>query len=273
MERVIRILLVLAERAGRGATAHELREIAGWPDTENGLTQLRRDLKQLRGEGGWQIESIGEEGTEGRYVLFADDNRLALTLSAGERAALQQAAATVTEVADPPAGLATLEHAIESRCRVRFSYKQKDRELHPHSLHNGPSGWMLRAREVDSTLVKAFVVARISGPVTLDDPGSAQVPDELPRRSFDPLTWPVDPPETVLIATSPEFAAEALDMLTGSSERERTEQEVIIAVPVTHRSAFRSRMAELGVRARFVGTSANADEMIMMLLQRAGRAG
>lgn len=270
MERVVRVLLALEEKGPQGLSAQRLREIADLPDTESGLTQLRRDLKQLRRDGGWDIESIGEEGAEGRYVLHPHDNRLALSLSPGERAALQQAVTAVADAADPPAGLAALEHAVEWHCRVSFVYKHQRRDVDPHSLHNGPSGWMLCGRELASDTVKEFVVARIAGAVQLEAPGTAAVPETVTRRDFDPLSWQVDPPETVTIATSPDFADEALALLTGATVVQRTEEDVIIAVQVTHRSAFRSRMAELGVRARFVDDSATAAEMMAALRRLAG---
>jgi predicted DNA-binding transcriptional regulator YafY len=143
------------------------------------------------------------------------------------------------------------------------------RSVHPHTLHNGPSGWMLRGRELESGTVKEFVVARIAGGVELDDPGTSEVPDDIPRHDFDPLSWQVDPPETVTIATSSDFADESLRLLTGAVEVGRRDDEVIIEVPVTHRAAFRSRMAELGVRVRFVGPSATAEQMITRLRELA----
>lgn len=266
MERVVRILIALTESGTGGLSAQKLREIADLPDNESGITQLRRDLRQLRNDGGWDIQSSGEEGTEGHYVLHAHDNRLKLLLTAGERAALQQAAVAVgTEIAAPPAGLAVLEHAVERHCLVRFRYKHKPRTVHPYTLHNGPSGWMLRGREAESDTVKEFVVARIASEVEVHDPGTSEVPDDIPRHDFDPLRWQVDPPETVTIATTGDFADEALQLLTGAVEVARRDDEVIIDVPVTHRAAFHSRMAELGVRVRFVGPSTTAEEMIMRL--------
>jgi predicted DNA-binding transcriptional regulator YafY len=266
MERVVRILIALTESGEQGLGARRLCQIANLPGNESGLTQLRRDLAQLRRDGGWDIVSSGEQGEAGRYVLHAHDNRLELLLTAGERAALQQASVAVgTDIPDPPTRLAELEHAVERHCLVGFGYKHRPRTVHPHTLHNGPSGWMLRGREVESDTVKEFVVARIAGSVTLDDPGSAEVPEDIPRHDFNPMSWQLDPPETVTVATATAFAEEALQLLTGSQVIERTDDEVIIEVPVTHRAAFRSRMAELGVRVRFVGESANADEMISAL--------
>ena len=270
MERLLRILLALSTRE-RGIPAHRLAEIAGHATDENGLTKLRRDIRQLREDGGWDIESVGGEGESGRYLLQARDNRMALLLTPGERAALQQAAlAADVAVAEPSPRLAALERAVERHCLARFSYRHKRRRVHPHTLHNGPSGWMLRGREVESDMIKEYVVERISGAVSIDDPGSAEVPDSIPRHSFDPLTWVVDPPEDVLVATPVEHAEEVVGMLTGAVEHSREDRQVILTVPVTHRAAFRSRIFELGERVRLVGSSANRDELIMVLRVAAG---
>ena len=96
MERLIRILLALADRGDDGVSARKLAGVAGYPgDTESGLAALRRDVRRLR-QVGWDIESAGDDGLEGRYVLHARDNRMALLLSPGEQAALQQALARRT---------------------------------------------------------------------------------------------------------------------------------------------------------------------------------
>lgn len=195
-----------------------------------------------------------------------------LLLSPGERAALQQAAQAADVVPpEPSPRLAVLERSVERHCLAHFSYRHKPRVVHPHTLHNGPSGWMLRGREVDSEVIKEFVVERISGRVSIDDPGSAEVPDGVPRHSFNPLTWLVDPLEDVLVGTPVEHAAEVTAVLTGAVEQSRTDQEVIMTVPVTHRAAFRSRIFELGDRVRLVGPSVNADELIAALAAIAGR--
>lgn len=270
MERLLRILLALAT-SQLGIDAARLATIAGHATDENGLSKLRRDIRQLREDGGWDIGSVGLEGEGGRYVLRAQDNRLALLLTPGERAALRQAAlAAGTAVPEPSPRLAALERAVERHCLAHFSYRHKPRTVHPHTLHNGPSGWMLRGREVDSDLVKEYVVERISGAVALDDPGSAEVPDGIPRHSFNPLTWLVDQREDVLVATPVDHAEEVAAMLTGAVEQSRSGDEVILTVPVTHRAAFRSRLLELGERVRLVGESANADELITVLRAAAG---
>ena len=43
--------------------------------------------------------------------------------------------------------------------------------------------------------------------VVIGQPGSAEPPGVVPRLSFDPMTWEVDPPIEVILATSPDFRA------------------------------------------------------------------
>jgi predicted DNA-binding transcriptional regulator YafY len=271
MERLLRILITLADRQPDGLSARRLGQVAGYSvDTESGLSALRRDLRALRRHG-WAIVSDGGDGAEGYYRLQARDNRMALLLTAGEQAALLDALSdSAGDVPAPPAQLAGLERAVEQRCLTRFSYRHKLRTVHPHTLHNGPSGWMLRGREVESGMVKEYVVRRIVGDVAIDRPGSAAVPEPVPRRSFDPMTWDVDPPVDVTLATTADYEPEVLRVMTGSRVAERGREtgvgdEVRIVVPVTHRVAFRSRLFELGLRVRVVDPPA-ARELVLAVL-------
>ena len=112
MERLIRILLRLADSGDAGVGARRLARVAGYPgDAESGLAALRRDVRRLR-QVGWDIEAAGDDGLEGRYVLYARDNRMALLLSPGEQAALQQALREADGQLPPPAHLADLERAV-----------------------------------------------------------------------------------------------------------------------------------------------------------------
>jgi proteasome accessory factor B len=266
MERLIRVLLALADRADRGVSARRLALVAGYPgDTESGLAALRRDLRRLR-QVGWDIESLGDNGQDGRYVLHARDNRMALLLSPGEQAALQQALReSDAEVPSPPALLAELERAVRRHCLTWFSYRHRLRTVHPHVLHSGPSGWMLRGREVESGMIKEFVVDRMADDVVIGQPGTAESPDVVPRLSFDPMTWEVDPPLEVILAVEPDFYREVCRVMTGSRVVARRDDDVLIAVVVTNRVAFRSRLLDLGLRVRVVGPPEARDRVVAAL--------
>ena len=268
MERLIRILLALSDSGDNGVSARRLACLAGYPgDTESGLAALRRDIRRLR-QVGWDIAGGGDDGQDGRYVLHARDNRMALLLSPGERAALQQALRDAdAQTPPPPAHLADLERAVHRHCLAWFSYRQRPRTVHPHLLHNGPSGWMLRGREVESGMVKEFVVRRMADDVVIGQPGSAEPPGVVPRLSFDPMTWEVDPPLEVVLATSQSFEREVCRVMSGGRVVGGRDDEVLIAVVVTNRVAFRSRLLELGPQVRVVGPP-EAVEMVVAALRR-----
>lgn len=266
MERMIRVLLALADRGDDGVSARRLAVVAGYSaDTESGLVALRRDLRRLR-QVGWDIESLGGDGHDGRYVLHARDNRMALLLSPGEQAALQQALRDFDAVVpSPPAHLADLERAVHRHCLTWFSYRHLRRTVHPHALHNGPSGWMLRGREVESGMVKEFVVDRMADDVMIGQPGTAEPPAVVPRLSFDPMTWEVDPPLKVILSVSPGFEREVCRVMTGGLVVSRDDDEVRVAVVVTNRVAFRSRLLGLGLRVRVVGPREATDRVVAAL--------
>ena len=268
MERLIRILLGLADRGDYGVSARRLARVAGYPgDAESGLAALRRDVRRLR-QVGWDIESAGDDGLDGRYVLHARDNRMALLLSPGEQAALQQALREAdAQVPPPPAHLADLERAVHRHCLTWFGYRHRRRTVHPHALHNGPSGWMLRGREAESGMVKEFVVRRMADDVVIGQPGSSEPPGVVPRLSFDPMTWEVDPPIEVILATTPDLQRQVARAMSGGRVVGRRDDEVLIAVVVTNRVAFRSRLLELGLRVRMVGPP-EAVDMVLAALRR-----
>ncbi|HET9649979.1 MAG TPA: WYL domain-containing protein [Microlunatus sp.] len=267
MERLLRILLSLSEADDQGLPARRLCRVAGYPvDRDAGVAALRRDLRRLR-QGGWDIENRGGDGFDGHYLLHAQDNRMALLLTAGERAALQQALHTATGADAPaqPEFLGELERAVERHCLTRFRYRNVPRTVHPHTLHNGPSGWMLRGLEVESGTVKEFVVNRMADQIEIDQPGTAELPAVIPRLSFDPMTWQVDPPLEARLLTSTAFEPDVLRLMTGGKVVERHGENIVVTVTVTHRAAFRSRVCELGLRVRVIGPPDSRDRVIRAL--------
>ena len=268
MERLIRILLALADRGDDGVSSRKLAGVAGYPDdAESGFAALRRDVRRLR-QVGWDIVSAGPDGLEAHFVLHARDNRMALLLTPGEQAALQQALREgAAQVPPPPAHLADLERAVHRHCLTWFDYRHRRRTVHPHALHNGPSGWMLRGREAESGMVKEFVVGRMADDVVIGQPGSSEPPGVVPRLSFDPMTWEVDPPLEVLLETAPDLQREVCRVMSGGTVVGRRGDGVLIAVVVTNRVAFRSRLLELGLRVRVVEPP-EAVEVVLSALRR-----
>ena len=254
MERLVRMLILLSDKGAAGVPSQELATAAGYTEmTESSRSALRRELGHLR-SGGWNVVNSATEGDDGHYVLHAQDNRLAVLLTPGERVALQQALQDVdAELAAPPAFLTDLQRAVERHCLTHFTYKSVRRTVHPYTLHSGPSGWMLRGRETTSDVVKEFVVTRMADDVEIDQPGTAEVVSTVPHQDLDPMTWLTDPPVEVVLSTTHDYVTEVLRVLSGGTVTGHDESGVRITLEVTNRAAFRSRLYELGVRVLVEG--------------------
>ncbi len=148
MERLIRILICLADGDRRGVPIDRLLRMADLTeDTDATRAQLRRDLAILR-HGGWDIRNVAGEGEDGRYVLHARDNTLALLLTPGEIAALREVwTAASMDHAKPPPFMGRLHHAVRDRSLTSFGYDGRRRVVHPDALYATGSGWVLLARE------------------------------------------------------------------------------------------------------------------------------
>lgn len=273
MERLMRLVIYLADHPKYGVPGDRLAQIGEYPVT-SGSSALTRDIRRLR-EAGWDIASVGGEGLDGVFRLRPDDNRLAVTLTAGERQALQDAVAEEDQqAADPPRFLDELERAAERHCLVHFTYHGKPRVVHPYVLHSSPSGWALRGREIDSDVVKTFVVARMDAGVWIEDPGTAETAATIPHRGYDPMTWAVDAPVDVVLSTTPEHLPLVQNaMVGGVVEAPGDDGQVIITVRVTHRAAFRDRLYGLGARARVIGPPEVRAEILDDLRRHVGADG
>jgi predicted DNA-binding transcriptional regulator YafY len=273
MERLFRLLICLSEAGEWGVDLPKLIAAAGFGEVSDASgAQLRRDLRHLNG-GGWDIVNVAEEGSEARYVLRAHDNRIAVLLTPGERAALAQALIEVgDDIAQSPEILGDLQRATERHCLVHFTYKGTRRHVHPFTLHSGPSGWVLRGRETTSDIVKEFVCSRIGEDVEVDQPGSAEVAPTVPHQGFDPVDWLIDPPVDVIVATEAGHLTEVHRVLLGAEIVSQDGEQVLLRRRVTNRAAFWSRLYELGVRVRVVGPPELRAEVIADLRAIAGAA-
>ena len=255
MERLIRILICLADDdRGRGVPIATLLRMADLEeDTEAARVQLRRDLSILR-RGGWDIENVAAEGEDGRYLLRARDNRLALLLTPGERATL----GSLFYLNDidrviPPTALGRLVHAVQDRSLVRCSYAGRRRVLHPEELYVTASGWVLAARMGVDEPIKEYVIAWMDG-VRIDRPGTAAPLSARPATRLDPMQWPLDPPITVRLAVVAPFVADVLVQFPAATVVPRAADaepaETMVELTVTNQATFRSRLYALGLRVR-----------------------
>jgi predicted DNA-binding transcriptional regulator YafY len=274
MERLLRIVICLADAGADGVPVRKLLRVAGYDDlTDANAAQLRRDLKHLS-TGGWHIVNESGDGTEGRYVLHAHDNRMALLLTPGERAALQQALLEAdADIPAPPECLGDLQRATVRHCLTHFTYKGHLRHVHPYSLYSSPSGWALRGRETRTQVIKEFVVSRMADDVEIDQPGTAEIPPTAPQRAFDPMDWAIDEPVTVVLATEHGHLTEVHRVLAQAQIVGEDGDRVLLSRCVTNRAAFWSRVYELGIRVEILAPPTLRAEVIENLRLIANGAG
>jgi len=244
---------------------------------------LTRDIEQLN-QLGYDVRNVAEPGADGRYLMRARDNRLQVLLTSEQRGELLRAAiaagldhlgehlattpdfspsglsgATTASTASsaasselPPSTLDLVQRGTTRHCRVRFTYKGEQRLVHPGRVHSGPSGWYLRGREEGGDppgLVKEFVVSRMSE-VSLDDPGTADVLDEVSRPAMDPLSWREDPATDVVLRVAAEHRLLVENLLGTPAAVREDAAELLMTYVVTNRSVLRWRIYELGTRVR-----------------------
>lgn len=263
-----------------------LAEIAyGGTSVMNQRDQLRRDIGHLESLG-WQITNVAPEGETARYRLTAVDNRLRVEFTPEQRAELLRAASAASlpelfdDLGDAEASvaadvavlmprqdrhLATVQRAVEGRCLLRFTYRGKQRVVHPHALHARTGEWYLTANEdasPDETRppVKSFVVSRMTD-VAIDGPGTATAPTNVSRPQLDPISWLIDPPVDVVVATTSEHRTHVETMLGPASSASDEGDRVVLVIPVTHRLAFRRRLYELGSRVLVLGPDEIREDM------------
>lgn len=291
MERVLRLLAMLADRPRTGWTTSDLVEHCGYAavDPNDRSRQLNRELGYLRKQG-WKIENIGRPGDEAKYRLTIGDNRLRVRFTPAQQAALRRAAAASSHSSlaghlegsqpelprrtvrispnEAAENLDPLLRAVTHRCRVDFLYKGRRRSVHPYAVQSGPAGWYLVGREDDSQVVKTFVASRM-GEVEVGVPFTAEAAPSQARASLDPLGWEIDPATEVTVLTTAEHRP-LVDRLLGRAIHVQSVPEAqALTYRVAHRAAFRARVYELGTRVRVEGPADFRDEMLGELQRRA----
>lgn len=287
-ERLVKMLAVLQDAGRAGVTQAKLIEVAGFAgDHESCRRMMTRDINNLR-KAGWEIENVASAGTNALYVLSARDILVGVDLSPRHQAELARVArmsalSGLTQlvstrrvmpelksvVSDPSypkpeeQQLMLCISAAANRQRLTFMYKRRLRVVHPFVVLPGPAGWYLAGCEDGDDLEKRFAISRMSR-LTLDRPGTATVPHEARRSSFDPATWDVDPPADVTLETSPAFANQVALTLQATDQREHGDT-VRMTVHVTHRAAFRRRLYGLGQRVRVIEPEEIREEIISEL--------
>ena len=289
MERLVRLIGALTKHP-RGASLTVMLTALGSTDhaPEARRRMLTRDIEALN-QLGYDVRNIADPGADGLYVMRARDNRLQVLLTPEQRGELLRAAiaaglehlgehlgaasgsapaatlATTPESA--PSTLDLVQRGTTRHCRIRFTYKGEARLVHPGQVHSGPSGWYLRGREEGGDppgLVKEFVVSRMSE-VSLDDPGTAEVLDEVPRPAMDPLSWREDPPTEVVLRVVAAHRLLVENLLGSAADVREDSGDLLMTYVVTNRSVFRWRLYELGTRVQVESPDDVRTEMLAEL--------
>lgn len=293
MERLVRIAAALHVNRKLGVDGETLAAVAGFDGVDK-MTQLKRELRHLENQG-WQIENIAPAGATAQYRMTTVDNRLRVRLTPGQQAALRTAAlladrgdlaqrlglpdssrpAEVTEpqVAAPsmapavagarPEALTLVLEAVRGRCLLQFGYKGVARVVHPESIRNQNGVWYFRGvedSEVSSGVVKTFVVSRMVE-VRAGVPGSARAVESVRHQGLHPMSWEIDEPIEVTLATSTAFEPDVRRWLGEPVSSTVVDDEVRMTYSVTHRAALRARLYELGRRVRVIGPEEIRSEM------------
>lgn len=279
MERLVRLIGALNQHR-KGAPVDLLLKVVAAEGTDEARRRmLSRDIEHLNNLG-YDIRNVAEPGADGVYVMRARDNRLQVHLTPEQRGELLRAAiaAGLEGISAHLAGdgqpdaptipssghLDLVQRGTTRHCRVRFEYKGEPRVVHPARVHSGPSGWYLSGREEGQEVVKEFVVSRMSD-VSLDPPGTAEIVDETPRPSLDPLSWLQDPPADVVVEMPAEHRLLVENLLGQPRELTEDENTVRMTYVVTNRAVFRWRVYELGTRVRVLGPEDLRREMLTEL--------
>ena len=290
MERLVRLASVLKAAGTEGVSADKLLR-AGEYDGDNAHDLLSRDLRHLRGQG-WQIDNMHAEGESGRYRMVTVDNRLRVRLTPQQQTALQRAViladradlverlglSASEQPAEVDAALSPRAHderlsaalrAVRHRAVLRFRYGGKDRVVHPESVRAQNEQWYLRGVEDDNDVLKAFVVARMSG-VTSDQPGTSRVVAGEPALELHPMRFQMDPPIEVTLSTTTAHQPDVERWLGAPMRAEPSGEQVEMTYEVTNRAAMRCRLYELGPRVTLIGPDEFRQELLSELAAAGG---
>jgi predicted DNA-binding transcriptional regulator YafY len=261
------------------------------PDNTSDETKFRRDIKALRAAG-WHIDAWRVGHNDYRYRLRVVDNRIRATFSDSQRAQLLRAAqraglGQLYEDLNPdlpdgtasytgPEGLGTAEHAVRMRCLLTFTYRAKQRRVHPYDVYFSGDDWYLRGREEGTDQdYKTFRLSRAEE-MQAESPGSAEPVVELPAPNRDPMRVPVVDPFPVRISTTEQDLPDVVNALGVNGHQvlgpDDDGDRVVVEVSVTNPDALLNRVFELDSRVQLLGPDSVRSRARQILTEAAGRA-
>ena len=270
LERLTNVVALLLTTR-RPLTLDEIAdEVGGYPEKgESRRAAFERDKKTLRAEG-VPLDIVPQPDGGSAYRIDPDAYYLPpLDLTDDERVALNLAVAAVAldgesgrdalwklgeggvdgpSVAQLPTdeGLIDLFDAWRRRAPARFSFNDKQRDLHVWGVAFRNGRWYANGYDASVEGVRLFRVDRINGEVTLGEAGTATPPPAgydlaaaLPGRGY--AMYPSDDVEAVYVDIDPGWARGAIsDLGEDALVETRDDGSVRMRLHITSREGFRS---------------------------------
>ncbi len=292
-----RLLDLIAEllHAERPITADELHHrIPGYPEDKDSFKRaFERDKADLREmEIPLRIETVpGRMPPEDGYRIHQSEYGLPDPgLERDELAALHLAANAVRlDGANPTSGLrklggavlpdaapsdlavlpsaphlATVFEAVGQHRRLRFRYRDKDREVDPFRLHHERGHWYLQGHDLSAGEPRSFRLDRVAGAMESGDPGSTEVEVDPADHHLELDAWALgdDDPVQAQVAIDASQAALAVRSVGDSVAVEwNADGSVVLEFAVRRRDGFRSFVLGFLDAAEILGPAELRDDM------------
>jgi proteasome accessory factor B len=208
------------------------------------------------------------EGAWGRDAATTALWKLAATGGPGAAAGRQQAVAAVAEV---PAGarVAVLFGAVASRQRIRFRYRDTDREVDPWRLSYRKGQWYLAGWDHGRNDSRTYRLDRLQGdPMPVGEPGAFARP--IGADGAPPPPWQLGDDDEVIAevlvdAGQAEWAA--AEVGEAAVAERRPDGSVLLKLAVTNAEALRSFVLGFLDHAEVLGPPDLRDQMIDWLVR------
>lgn len=280
LERITNLVALLLATRAPLTLDQIVHELAGQYPTGDAAIRgaFERDKALLR-EIGVPIDAVVLAGNDaGKTAYSIDRSRYELAdlrLEPDEQAALQVAVAAArlgdasfgllklgadrsgapVVVANIPelAALPSLREAAANSAAVTFTYRERERTVHPYTLMLREGFWYVIGHDVGYGEVRTYRVDRIESDVVVSEAGAFVRPTDFdPRAKFpaDPKLLGDEPDARAEVLVDASRAAAVVADLGGEAVIDRrADGSVVVSVPCANLDAFRSWLFGLGTNA------------------------
>jgi proteasome accessory factor B len=285
LERLTNLAALLLETRRPLSIAEIFAQVPGYPDDhETARRQFERDKDTLRGIGIPVRTDVSALGADTGYLIDRKEYGLpTLDLTPAEQQALHVAVTAVRleggvgagalasvggAEGDPAAAVAALPtvpalpslfEAARQRSTVRFTHRGRARTLDPWGLLFRRGRWYVVGHDHDRDEERSFRVDRIAGEVEVGPSGAFEPPgDARPAELLNDEPWRFGDDESEerearLLVAAP-WAPVVVEQVGDDAVVERRpDGAVVVAVPVTNPTAFRSFALDLLDAAEVLG--------------------